>query len=117
MKSTSLLLSISLIFLLGCSKSKNDTDVSLKNLPQSIQDAINANKPDCRTCGLTIKLVQFRDELVYEMYSTSHLCDGIIVYYDQQGNEYYVSPDIYSEYMETSQVVKTIWSCNPVDVR
>ncbi|MGN6437641.1 MAG: hypothetical protein ACTHMM_14120 [Agriterribacter sp.] len=113
MKNTFICLNIFLILLTGCSKSDNDTQFSLKKLPQAVQDEISANTPDCNVCGLAVKLCKFRGEKIYEVYVTSPVCNGIIVYYDLKGNKHSVTPDIFSEYMETRQVIETIWSCTP----
>lgn len=114
MKNIYLLFNIFFVVLItGCSKSKDESEIKLENLPKKVQEEIKANIKDCNTCGLSVKSCEFRGEKIYELYLNSPLCNGIILYYDTKGTEHHVTPDIFSEYMETRQVIETIWSCNP----
>lgn len=97
--------------LFSCSK-KESRDDDLKDLPVSVLQLIDEYKQDCKTCGLAIRLVEWKNELLYEKLPASPVCDGVIIYYDREGKSHIVSPDIYNDYMNR-KILKEIWMCNP----
>ncbi|HRQ18341.1 MAG TPA: hypothetical protein PL085_14810 [Agriterribacter sp.] len=102
-----------MLFIISCSKSKDQPDFNLQNLPQPVQEIINENADNCNPCGLTVALCKFRGEMIYEVSVSSPVCNSVIVYYDEKARSHMVTSDIFSEYMETRQRIKTIWSCTP----
>lgn len=97
---------------ISCSKHKESHPYYIA-LPEPVKAAIDANTDKCNACGLRVNLIRFRNELVHEVDVSGPTCNSVIVYYDEAGTEHLVTPDVFSEYMETRKVIKVIWSCTP----
>lgn len=99
-------LALSLV-LFACSKNgKEDTKV-----PASIQQLIDGNT-SC-VCDPYIKLYTWRGELVYLRYMSGPLCNGVPVYYNEEGEEITMEAGYtLDQFLAEGQFVKTVWQCS-----
>lgn len=93
--------------LFSCSKKDNGP----AELPAAIQQLIDENS-GC-TCDPYIKLYTWRGESIYVRYIAGPLCNGVPLYYDENGETVTMATGYTLDmFLAESQFIKTIWQCS-----